>query len=108
MLKLNVNRTFPAAVTVHLIDEEGQSQKGEFNAVFKVLSSEQAADEANSDKRLLDLVLVSVSDIELTGADGKVLEGEVLLNAVKGDPALSTALIATYNESLTKKNLRRT
>lgn len=108
MLKLNINRTFPAAVTVHLIDEEGKSQKGEFKAVFKVLSSDQATDEANSDKRLLDLVLVSVSDIELTGADDKELEGEALLKAVKADPALSTALIATYNESLTKKNLRRT
>lgn len=108
MLKLNVNRTFPAPVTVHLVGEDGQPDKGQFNAVFKVLSSDQATDEANSDKRLLDLVLVSVSDIELSDAEDKVLEGAALLEAVKADPALSTALIATYNESLTKKNLRRT
>ena len=108
MLKLNTTRTFPTPVTVHFQDESGKSQKGTFNATFKVMPVDQVTDESNSDKRLLDLVLVDVSQIELVDEQGNTLEGDALLEACKNDPAISAAMMATYNEQLAKKNLKRT
>ena len=108
MLKLNTTRSFPAPVTVHFRDEDGKDQKGQFNAVFKVISADQLQSEANHEKRLLDLVLVEVSEIELTDVSGDVLHGTELLDACKNDPSIATALMATYNENVAKKNLKRT
>lgn len=108
MLKLNTTRSFPAPVTVHFRDEEGKDQKGQFNAVFKIIPSDQLQSEENHEKRLLDLVLTSVSNIELADEDGQALQAGELLEACKNDPAISTALISAYSENVAKKNLKRT
>jgi hypothetical protein len=108
MLKLNTSRSFPAPVTVHFRDEDGKDQKGQFNAVFKVIPADQLQSDANHEKRLLDLVLVSVSHIELADENGESLQGNELLEACKNDPAISTALMSTYSENVAKKNLKRT
>lgn len=107
MLKLNTTRTFSSAVTVHFVSEEGRAEKGDMKAVFKVMPTDQLQDEGNSDKRLLDLVLVSVSNIELADEEGNTLEGAALVDACKNDPSISSALVATYSEKLTKKNQKR-
>ncbi|MGH1461001.1 MAG: hypothetical protein ACRBB6_03085 [Neptuniibacter sp.] len=108
MLKLNTERSFKAPVTVRFMDEDGTSQKGTFNAKFKVVSTDTLQEEENADKRLLDLVLLEVNNIELADASGNPLEGEALLEACKSDPSISTALVATYGEQTAKKNLKRT
>jgi len=100
MLKLNTNRTFTVPVPVAYVDEQGKDQNGAFGATFRILSQDEAAD--HPDKRLLDLVLVAVDDIELTDADGR-LTGSALLAACKADPTLSTALVSRYWECAVKK-----
>lgn len=108
MLKLNTTRSFPAPVTVHFRDEDGKDQKGQMAAVFKVVSADELQSEANHEKRLLDLVLTEVSEIELIDENGDALQGNELLDACKNDPAISTALMSTYSENVAKKNLKRT
>lgn len=109
-LRINTARTFDTPVTVHFHDDSGQPAKGTFGATFKVQSFEQMKAEENSDKTLLDLVLVSIKEDELELVDevGQVLKGEALLKACKTDPSISAALITAYNEAITKKNLKRT
>lgn len=106
MLKLNTQRTFKTDVTVHGVDESGKSVKGTMAATFKVVSTDQLRAEENADKRLLDLVLKDVHDIELTGPEGNVLQGEALLEACKNDPAIGNALVNAYGHATTKKNLK--
>lgn len=107
MFKLNTMRTYmyPVSVTIYDGDKE---VSGTFRAKFKVLPTTEIADSANRDKRLLDLVLVDVEDVEVDGKDGQALTGDELLEALKADPAASTALINAYQESITKKNRPRT
>jgi len=106
MFKLNTERTYqyPVTVTVFTGDVE---QQGKFTATYKVVSNDVLRAPENADKTLLDLVLVDVHDIEVTGKDGQALTGPALLAAVKADPAVSTALVAAYQESVTKKNRPR-
>lgn len=108
MLKLNTERTFKAPTTVHYMDDEGVSQSGEFSARFKVVPQETLQAEENAEKRLLDLVLVDVADIELTDPNGQVLQDDALLEACKSDPSISNALVAAYSENTAKKNLKTT
>ncbi|WP_417594975.1 hypothetical protein [Oceanospirillum sp.] len=109
-LKLNTNRTFNAPCTVYFQDENGKPASGSFGATYKVVPMDSLKDEHNSDKTLLDLVLVSVneSELELQDENGNRLTGDDLIRAVKNDPAISMALVSTYNEQITKKNLKRT
>ena len=109
-LKLNTNRTFTSPCTVHFQDETGKPASGSFGATYKVVPMDSLKDEHNSDKTLLDLVLVSVneSELELQDENGNRLTGDDLIRAVKNDPAISMALVSTYNEQITKKNLKRT
>lgn len=109
-LKLNTHRTFNAPCTVHFQDDNGKPASGSFGATFKVAALDALRDDANTDKSLLDLVLVGVNEDELDLADenGQRLTGDALLKAVKVDPAISMALVSTYNEQITKKNLKRT
>jgi hypothetical protein len=108
MLKLNTSRSYPYPVTVHFFDEQGKPQQGTFKAQFKVVAADRLRDEENADKRLLDLVLSGVEELELNDADGQRLTGEALLEAVKNDPCLSLATVNAYNESIVKKNRART
>lgn len=110
MLKLNTHRTFTAEVVVRSVNEEGHTTKGTFEATFRVAPTTELTDEANAEKRYLDLVLVSVkeSDLDITDADGRKLTGEELLSALKADPGVSNALITTYSENVAKKNQKRT
>ena|SRR5690554_1298293 len=107
MFKLNTERTYkyPVTVTVYNGDKE---QSGTFRAEYRVVPTTELTNSSNRDKRLLDLVLVNVEDIEVTGKDGKVLQGDELLDAMKADPATSLALVNAYQESITKKNRPRT
>ena len=102
MLKLNVNRTFTVPVPVTYVDESGMDQHARFTATFRVPSHADTDKPENQGKRLLDLLLVAVCDIELTH-DDQVLEGKDLLLACKADHTLSTALITAYWENATKK-----
>lgn len=99
MFKVNTHRTYPYSVSVTVIDEQGNDQTGTFTATFKVLPRQESLP-----TNLLDQVLVKLDGIEITDADGNVLEGEAMLTAAKLDPAISMALLNTYTESVLKKN----
>jgi hypothetical protein len=103
MFKLNTERTYKYPVTVVVYDEQGAEQSGTFTATFKTLPHDE-----KREGRLLDHVLVAVEGIEVGGADGEPLSGAALLDALKKDPAASTAMVAAYNESIVKKNLSKT
>ena len=109
-LRLNTHRTFPMAVNVDFLDDAGKPQKGSFGATFKILPTTELMDESNSEKRMLDLVLVSIKEdeLELIGADGQLLKGDELLEAAKADPTLANALIDAYNLGIAKKGRKRT
>ncbi|MEX2475067.1 hypothetical protein [Marinobacter sp.] len=107
MFSLNTQRSYKYPVTVTVFDGDKEHQ-GKFTATFKVLPHSQLSDPEKADKRLLDLVLVDVEGVEVAGEDGKPLQGEDLLRALKDDPAASLALISAYQESITKKNRPRT
>lgn len=104
MLKLNTTRTFTSAVTVHFVTEAGREESGKMKAEFKIIPTDQFQNGENDDKTLLDLVLVSVSNIELTDDKGDLLEGEALIEACKTDPSISTALVSTFTDKIVKKN----
>lgn len=106
MFKLNTKRTYKQSVPLTLVDESGKDQKGTFSATFRVTPNNETR-ELLDDATLLDRVLVSVSDIEVPDDEGKPLEGEELLSAVKNDPAAAFALINAYQDSIIKKNRRR-
>lgn len=106
MFKLNTRRTYRYPVSVTVFDGE-KEVTGKFTAEFKVAPSTDLTAPENEGKRLLDLVLVNVYDIEVPGADGNPLHGEALLDALKADPSASNALISSYQESITKKNRPR-
>ncbi len=103
MLKLNTTRTFPKDVTVPYFDEDGKKQKGKFTAIYKVVPTDELESEENKDKRLLDVVLHGVENLQLTDEDGRVLEGEELLRAAKLDPEIGGAMVITYREVVGKK-----
>lgn len=99
MFKINTHRTYPYPVAVTIIDEHGKEQTGNFTAIFKILPRQESLP-----TNLLDQVLVGLDGIELSDADGNVLEGEAALTAAKLDPAIGMALLNTYTESVLKKN----
>ena len=101
MFKLNVDRVFKAPVSVCLVDEAGNAVDGDFQATFRVLPHDEA--KKDGDKPLLDLVLVELHDIELTGKDGQALHGDDAVAAARNDPALSSALVRSYWEHVAKK-----
>lgn len=107
MFKLNTARCYQYPVSVTIFDG-GKEQTGSFTATFKVLPNSALRDDKNADKSLLDLVLVGVEGVEVLGDDGKPLQGEALTRAMKDDPSVSVAMVAAYQESVTKKNRPRT
>jgi len=109
MLKLNTHRTFTQKVVVPFIDDAGDSKKGEFDATFKIMPTKELLDEKNSDKRMLDLVLVGVqeSDLDIRDEDDRKLSGDELIEALKSDPTVANALIEAYNDGITKKGRKR-
>jgi hypothetical protein len=107
MFKLNRERCYQYPVSVTVFDGE-KEQTGKFTATFKVLPNSKLRDPGNADKTLLDLVLVNVEGVEVAGEDGKPLQGEALVQTLKDDPSVSVALVAAYQESITKKNRPRT
>ncbi|MDM8181255.1 hypothetical protein [Marinobacter salarius] len=107
MFKMNKNRCYQYPVSVTIFDGE-KEQTGRFTATFKVMPNSALRDESNADKRLLDLVLVNVEGVEVPGDDGKPLQGEALVETLKDDPSVSAAMVAAYQESITKKNRPRT
>ncbi|MBZ9574419.1 hypothetical protein [Modicisalibacter sp. MOD 31.J] len=106
MFTLNTQRTYRQPVNLTVYDERGKEKTGSFTATFKVMPHDQLREQPDG-VTLLDAVLVSVSDIEVPGPDGKALEGEELLEAVKNDPAASVALVTAYQNSIAKKNRPR-
>ena len=107
-LKMNLSRQFGAPVTVHFHDESGNPAKGSFGATFKIVPFDELQEK--EDASYLDMVLVGVKedDLELYDEQNQRLTGDKLLDAVKNDPAISSALVKTYNEAITKKNRMRT
>lgn len=108
MLKLNTTRTFKTPVPVQFKDESGADQIAKMGATFKVMPNDALTDEENADRRLLDLVLVDVHDVELADESGQLLQGDDLLNACRADPVISAALITAYSAQTVKKNLPKT
>lgn len=106
MFTLNTRRTFKYPVQVTIFDGE-KEVTGKFTGEFKVMPNTELSKPENEGKRLLDLVFVNAYDIEVAGDDGRPLQGEALLEALKADPATSNALISAYQESITKKNRPR-
>ncbi|MDN3524356.1 hypothetical protein QWY79_03645 [Halomonas sabkhae] len=106
MFKVNTQRTYQYPVNATIYDEDGKECTGKFKARFKVLPHDEAK-ELPEDTSLLEVVLTGVSEIEIPGPDGAPLAGEALVEAVKNDPALSTATQAAYQESIVKKNRPR-
>ena len=109
-LRLNTRRTFTKPVNVEWLDDNGKTQKGSFGATFKIMPTTELMDDSNSEKRLLDIVLVSVneSDLELLDENEKVLTGDALLEAAKTDPTIANALQDAYNAGIAKKGRNRT
>lgn len=106
MFTVNTGRTYKYPVALTVYDEDGKENSGKFKATFKVKPQDELRN-LPVDALLLDEVLVGLTEIRLTDGEGKVLEGDELLHAAKNDPAISTALIAAYNESVSKKNRGR-
>lgn len=106
MYTVNVNRTYKYPVSLTVYDENGKENSGKFKATFKVKPQDEMSN-LPVGTLLLDEVLKGVEDIALTDDEGTVLKGDDLLHAAKNDPAISTALISAYNESISKKNRGR-
>ncbi|TVU88313.1 hypothetical protein [Vreelandella titanicae] len=106
MFTVNTTRTYKYPVSLTVYDENGKENSGKFKATFKVKPQDELRN-MPADTLLLDEVLKGVEDICLTDDDGKTLEGDDLLSAAKNDPAISTALISAYQESVSKKNRPR-
>lgn len=107
MFKINTQRCYQYPVSVTIFDGE-KEVTGKFTATFKVQPNSALRNPDNTDKTLLDLVLVNVEGVEVPGEDGKPLQGEALVNALKDDPSVNMAIVAAYQESITKKNRPRT
>ncbi len=103
MFKASTTRIFPYPVTVYTRDAEGKEVSGTFTAKFRILPSSQ-----KPDQKLLERVLVGVSDLELSDEAGTALSESETLKAAKQDPEISLALVTAYNEAIGKKNLSRT
>ncbi|MCU7877135.1 MAG: hypothetical protein KZQ84_10095 [Candidatus Thiodiazotropha sp. (ex Lucinoma borealis)] len=103
MLKLNVNRTFNVPVPVVFVDEKGDEQTGEFKATYQVMSEKDAKNPENTGKRLLELVVQDIQDLDLVDQDGQSLQGQELKDAALADPTLSTALVVAYWDNAAKK-----
>lgn len=102
-LRLNTERSYWETVNVVYTDEEGKSAKGSFKAKFRIASNDETSAEENSNKTLLDLVLLDVKHLELVDSNNELLEGDALLHAAKVDPLLGNALVRTYGASVQKK-----
>ena len=106
MFTVNTGRTYKYPVPLTVYDENGKENSGKFKATFKIKSQDELRN-MPADTLLLDEVLKGIEDICLTDDEGKVLEGDDLLHAAINDPAISTALLTAYQESVTKKNRGR-
>lgn len=105
MFKINTQRCYQYPVSVTIFDGE-KEVTGKFTATFKVQPNSALRNPDNTDKTLLDLVLVNVEGVEVPGEDGKPLQGEALVNALKDDPSVNMAIVAAYQESITKRTDR--
>ncbi|MGO2241134.1 MAG: hypothetical protein ACTH5D_05185 [Halomonas sp.] len=106
MFTVNTARSYKYPVALTVYDENGKENTGKFKATFKVKPQDELRD-MPADTLLLDEVLKGVEDIVLTDDEGNELKGDDLLKAAKNDPAISTALITAYQESISKKNRGR-
>lgn len=106
-VRLNTERSFWTPVPLAWLDPDGKQQEGSFRAKFRVMSGDELEAEDNQDKRLVDLVLLDLDELELVGDGGELLEGEALLEAAKMDPAIGAALLETYREANRKKPRRK-
>lgn len=108
MFVMNQERTFETPVVVHTHDSNGKPVQGKFRATFKIVKTTDMMDEENADERFLDMILVSVKGLTINDDKGKPLPAEDLLEACKSDPEISIALVSTYNQKITSKNLKKT
>lgn len=106
MFTVNTKRTYKYPVSLTVYDEHGKEISGKFKATFKTMPQNELRD-LPADTLLLDQVLVGVDEICITDDEGKELEGDDKLQAAKNDPAISTALVNAYHESVSKKNRPR-
>lgn len=102
MFKLNTARTYKWPVTITVLEGD-QEHSGTVTATYRPLASDKAKNPDTASRPLLDLVLVDVDGIEVTGDDGQVLAGDARLNAIRNDPAAAVALTEGYFASVQKK-----
>lgn len=102
MFKLNTARTYKWPVTITVLDGD-QELSGTVTVTYRPLASDKAKNPDNASRPLLDLVLVDVDGIEVTGEDGHVLTGDARLSALRNDPAAAVALTEGYFASVQKK-----
>ena len=108
MFELNKGRTFKAPVVIHSMTAEGAHRSGQIKATFRVVDTDELTEDHNEEKRLLDLVLVSVDELVIRDEAGEEILGDELLTAVKADPEVATALVRVYRERITRKNAGKT
>ncbi|MDH2435589.1 hypothetical protein QCD60_23985 [Pokkaliibacter sp. MBI-7] len=94
--QLTKDRKFTRLVTVHIPNEQGEFDQSTLRATFRIAPTDEVV---SSEKRLLDLVLVDLPELEQEG-----FSKAELLEAVKNDPCAGPALIREYNEAVAKKN----
>lgn len=87
-IKLNKNRTTILTVP---IETDGKMQT--FTAKCKMLKRNEAE---NSDKALIDDVLISVEGLDICNDEGVALEANDALEAIKNDFELSALIAQAY------------
>lgn len=102
-VKLNITRSFWVPINLRWRGDDDKWHTGQFRARFRVIPATDAQKEEYAEKRLLDVVLLEVADIELEDESGAALVGEALFAAAKDDPTISTTLVDAYWDSVAKK-----
>lgn len=100
-MKILAVESFEKTVTVQFPTDGDAHREGRFKARFKYLPREQVEDmmdEGWYTSKVLDTVLVSVSDIQ--DEDGKDMSADEALEAVKENTFTSTALVSAYYDAI--------
>ena len=96
MFKLQAENKFKTKVNVHVPNMEGESEESSFTAVFKIVGE----GEVPKDKSLLDVALLDVEEVD--APDG--MDKEKVIEALKAQPHIYTALRSAYQAAVVKKN----
>lgn len=99
--KIKRTNTFKAKVEASVPNDQGGFDKGDFQAEFKRLDRTQYSalmESQPTDPDFIDTVLVGVSGL---GDESGEFDNATAIAAIKGDLALSSAVIRTFVETST-------